>query len=214
MITLLQLAACSFLSVLTPQEEPARIAVRLGLGADACATAGLTATETTSLLQRISEADCSAIDSLTAQVDSLITTAGDIDAGLREEPTNEDLEAQKVEVTSNLADAQASLRSAKESVWAAAVDGLTADKVTALERIAASSRYRLCAHYRVTQLTGVEARSLSRVVDCDSVSPDAPSDIASFVASIESREEVAAARLARLQNLVAVREAFDEFVPE
>ncbi|GMV25108.1 MAG: hypothetical protein AMXMBFR58_11390 [Phycisphaerae bacterium] len=208
MFLVLLLAAVVARSSVHTEVTVKRPLAELGVAPSTCAAAGLSPGDAAALLGRAESFGAAMVKAKALAVDAALAELSRVEAAMLTSPGDDALQAQLESARSACSQAKVALAEAREAMWEAAMQELSLPQRAALLNARASNTFRLCAHYRVTELRSAQRGQLSIARDCDGSVAALPAKVVQFAAEVEGRADVIAAKQHIAANLEGVRQAF------
>ncbi len=207
-----------FLSGNTPlhagPNSGAHIAIRLGIGAETCAAAGMTAASTDSFLLNLQDASAAqqALRGKWASVDAISANLVDVLETLETDPGNPQLIESRVSLETSLAEARAELVEARRALLLAGLQGIDQDEAARVVRALGRGATTLPPSVGVSDLSQMAARRASGAIRTAGRSlvtgKPAPNEAAETMSVLNSRSDVIEAKSKVVANLAAVQAVF------
>lgn len=189
----------------------ARPLAELGVTSSTCAAAGLTLGDVNALFGRVESSGAAGLKITSAALDAALARLARAETDLLTSPGDDAVLAELESARAEFVQANSALQEARDSVWSAAVQGLSSAQRSGLANARASRTFRLCAHYRVADLNSKQRGLLSTVGGCDHIAAQLPAKVVELAAEVEGRADVITAKQKLAANLEDVRQAFANY---
>lgn len=190
------------------------LAVQVGLTPECLAASGLDAAQATALLSRMDAATeaVGAFSGATAALDSAINELVAMDQQLVANPNDEETASARDALSETLPALRSQAASAKNALIFAALQNLSSESQSRLERFMIAAGSTLPASMRVYPMTGPDRRTLEAALTAERRASQSGSTVDSSIASAltacRSHSDVVAATVGLSSNLAAIEAVY------